>query len=281
VEPAFPSVPGQQLVGPLHVGESGQLRERPGPGRGPAKAEAAAARVSGLPAGAGGDDAEAGRSHQPAGDRGGFGVPGGADPGAAGGAARRRWRGTAARRLLVDGPDLPAAQGQRRVGLLRAARGPAGLRRQPRRDRRRMRAGRPGRADAVDLEPAAVVHRRQDRRAARQRAEPGELLSRGRARDTAGGVVDRPLPAGQRPSAGEPGYRPGVRDEPDQHDHARPGLGLDGDLPGLGRLGRVLRQRGPAAGGLRRVRATGAVAGDQPVRPCRICGPPGPVVRRL
>ena len=81
--------------------------------------------------------AEEGQPHQPESGRGDLGVPRRADPRAAPAAPRQRRRGRAARRLLVDGPDLPAAQGQRVLGLLRAAGRPARLRRQPRRDRGR------------------------------------------------------------------------------------------------------------------------------------------------
>ena len=103
--------------------------------------------------------------HRPEGDRGGRGLPGLPHARRAPAAARRRRREPGPRALLLDGPDLPAAQARRVLGLLRAERHPAGLRRQPRPDRRGLRPGGPGRQDPVDLEPAAVVHRREDKTA--------------------------------------------------------------------------------------------------------------------
>ena len=104
--------------------------------------------------------------HRPEGGRGGRGLPGRTSPrrsaSSCSAPAARAWH---ARALLLDGPDLPAAQARRVLGLLRAERHPAGLRRQPRRDRRGLRPGGPGRQDPVDLEPAAVVHRREDKTA--------------------------------------------------------------------------------------------------------------------
>ena len=52
--------------------------------------------------------------------------------------------------------------------------------------------------------------------------------------------------------------------------HAGPGLGLHGDLPDLGRLGRVLRPRRAAAGRRQRVRAARARPRDQPVHEARL-----------
>ena len=151
VVPAVPPVPGQRVVGAVRFRQPGQLRQRPGAGRG---RRACAARepargLHELPAHARREAAEEGQPHQPESRRGDLSVPRRADPRAAPAAPRQRRRGRAARRLLVDGPDLPAAQGQRVLGLLRAAGRPARLRRQPRRDRGRLRAGRPGRRDPV------------------------------------------------------------------------------------------------------------------------------------
>ena len=85
-----------------------------------------------------------------------------------------------------------------------------------------------------DLEPAAVVHRRETGRPARRRREPVGLLHRGRAGQPARGLLDRPDPGQQRPPAGQPLHRPGLRHQPHRHHHERPRLGLHRDLPGLG-----------------------------------------------
>ena len=194
---------------------------------------------------------------------------------------QRGRRGIAAGPVLMDRPDLPAAPGERLLGLLRAKRHPARLRRQPGPDRGRLCAGQAGRRDPLDLEPAALLHRRQAGRPARRYQEPVVVLRRRRAWHPPGGVVDRPHPGQQRPSAREPGHRPGLRDQPDQHDHARARLGLHRDLPDLGRLGRLLRPRGPAGGRRERLRAPGARPGHQPVRQAGLHRPPDPVLRRV
>ena len=49
---------------------------------------------------------------------------------------------------------------------------------------------------------------------------------------------------------------------------------LDRDLPGLGRLGRLLRPRAAADGRRQRLRLPGAGHRDQPVRPARVRRPP-------
>ena len=59
--------------------------------------------------------------------------------------------------------------------------------------------------------------------------------------------------------------RAGLRHPPDQRDRAQPGVEEHGDLPGLGRLGRVLRQRPPAGGRPQRLRLPRPGTGDQPL----------------
>ena len=95
------------------------------------------------------------------------------------------------------------------------------------------------------------------------------------------GLLDRPDPGQQRPPAGQPRHRPGLRHQPHQHHHEKPGLGLHRDLPGLGRLGRLLRPRGPARGRPERLRAPGARPGHQPVCPAGVHRPPNAVLRRV
>ena len=63
--------------------------------------------------------------------------------------------------------------------------------------------------------------------------------------------VDLARRAVQRASAGAREPRPSLRHRPDQRDHARPRLEQHGDLPKLGRLGRILRSRRAAAASTR------------------------------
>ena len=58
-----------------------------------------------------------------------------ADAGAGPRTGRRQRRRRKAQLVFLDGPDLPAAQERRVLELLRAEGRPAGLRRQPGRDR--------------------------------------------------------------------------------------------------------------------------------------------------
>ena len=53
------------------------------------------------------------------------------------------------------------------------------------------------------------------------------------------------------------------------------------DLPGLGRLGWLLRQRHATGGRRERLRAASTRPGDQPIRPARLHRPPGPELRRV
>jgi hypothetical protein len=64
-----------------------------------------------------------------------------------------------------------------------------------------------------------------------------------RARQPSGGLLDHPDGRGQRAPARARLRRPGVCHEARERDHAQPGLEIDGDLPRLGRLGRLLRPR--------------------------------------
>ena len=76
--------------------------------------------------------------------------------------------------------------------------------------------------------------------------------------DAAGRLVDRAVVCRERARACGRRAGPVVRDEPRQHGDAQSRMGLDGDLPRLGRLGRVLRPRGAAhcrRAGLRHSRA--------------------------
>ena len=60
-------------------------------------------------------------------------------------------------------------------------------------------------------------------------------------------VVGRPERGRQRAPARVDRHRPGLGDRSRQRGHERPGLDSHRDLPGLGRLGRVLRPRRPPA----------------------------------
>ena len=75
--------------------------------------------------------------------------------------------------------------------------------------------------------------------------------------------------------------RADLRHPPDQRDRPQPRLEEHGDLPGLGRLGRVLRQR-PAAGHRpQRLRLPRPRSGHQPLRAPPRGRPPAAQLRRL
>jgi hypothetical protein len=97
--------------------------------------------------------------------------------------------------------------------------------------------------DARHLEPAAVLRHRAARPPVTQHRTATRLLHRPRARRPSFGVLDRALRQGERTPAEPHHSRPGLCHRPDQLDHALTRLGLDRDLPLLGRLGRLLRPR--------------------------------------
>jgi len=71
------------------------------------------------------------------------------------------------------------------------------------------------------------------------------------------GELDHPVGPGQRAPAGQRPPGPGVRHGADQRRHEEPGLEVHGDLPELGRLGRLLRRRGPPGHRRERLRHPG------------------------
>ena len=81
----------------------------------------------------------------------------------------------------------------------------------------------------------------QRRPAARQHPVGRATSSARRGRHPARGVVGDPDPLGERAPADARQRGRAVRHLPDQPDHAGPRLGLDRDLPHVGRLGRLLR----------------------------------------
>ncbi len=117
-----------------------------------------------------------------------------------------------------------------------------------------------------DLEPAPGVRGRQPGRPGRQRADGEQLLPRRGAGHAAERVVDRPERGRQRAPARVDRHRSGVGDGSGQRGHERARMGEHRDLPGLGRLGRLLRPRRPPDGRRRRLRAARAGARDQPLR---------------
>src|SRR3954451_6941532 len=170
--------------------------------------------------------------------------------------------GVAGPALRLDRHHLPASRPRRELGLLR---------------RRRHDSRLPGwlndvRAAASErpaprvLEPAAELRHCPRRRRAHQ--HPGRLAlpPAGPGGNAAPGVLGDPQRCRQRPSGRLAGRRPGLRHHAHQRGHVRPGLGLDRDLPDLGRLGRLLRPRRSAQG--RRIGLRPAVPrlADQPVR---------------
>ena len=142
--------------------------------------------------------------------------------------------------VRLDRSDLPAAQGQRQLGLLRVRRHRARLRGRLGDD---LRSSPAGPEDAFDLESAAPLRGRPSGQPAQRRPEPQQLLHRGQERDPPGGLLDQP----ERDRVGAPSgpreRRPGVCHGTGQRDHAGPRVGQHRDLPELGRLGRLLRPR--------------------------------------
>ena len=112
-----------------------------------------------------------------------------------------------------------------------------------------------------------MTSHRPARTASSATSGPHRVSSRSRAAATC------PPSPGSSPSTStattrpRPGQRwPGLGDEPDQRDHARPGLEAHRDLPRLGRLGWLLRPRRPADRRRQRLRPARSRARDQPVR---------------
>ena len=118
----------------------------------------------------------------------------------------RAGRATAAD-LRLDRSDVPAAQEQRQLGLLRRRRHRARLRERRRRLVRRAEAER---QDARHLESAAVLRHRQSRRRTRQHPFRQRLLHGCEERNAPRRRVDRPLGRRERTPAGraERGDRP-------------------------------------------------------------------------
>ena len=124
------------------------------------------------------------------------------------------------------------------------------------------------RAHAGDLEPAALLRHGQAGRPARAtssrcdastpRPQTGTLPAVSWV--VAGGDGQR-APAGARHATARPTSPASINAV-----MRRPRLGLDRDLPRLGRLGRLLRPRRPAAGRRERLRPARARARHQPVR---------------
>ena len=143
--------------------------------------------------------------------------------------------------LRLDRPDLPAAQGRRQLGLLR----PGGT--QPDCDDERMTCP-PKNSDP--RRPESGTRCRTSTRSSRTASSATSRTDRqtfyaSRGRDAARRVLGDPQRHRQRAPAGPGQRRPGLRHRADQRRHAGPGLEQHGDLPGLGRLGRLLRPRQP------------------------------------
>ncbi len=172
--------------------------------------------------------------------------------------------GRAAHRPDLDRPGLDrhhlaALCPPRQLGLLRAAREPTGLRQRLGHD---LQARRAEFADAGNLESAPAVRRRAARPSAEKHPAARRLPQRREGRHAAGRDLDRAVGSGQRPPPGQRAPGPGLRHRADQRRHEEPGLEVHGYLPGLGRLGRLLRQPGPAADRRKRIRPAGACDHD-------------------
>ncbi len=94
----------------------------------------------------------------------------------------------------------------------------------------------------------------------------GSFLRAARAGHLRERLVDRAEPARQRAPARVDPDRRGVRHAADRRRDGEPRLVVHRDLPGVGRLGRVLRPRRAAARGRRRLRPAGSGIADLAVR---------------
>ena len=180
--------------------------------------------------------------------------------------------------LCVDRHDVPAAQEQGVMGLLRRS-GRAARLPEPRGDLLCPRSPVPRYSE--HLESPALLRHREERRPNRQYQVDLELLQPGRGRHAARRLVGRTLAGRQRTPAGGDQHRSVVRDEPRQRGDAQLRLELDGDLPDVGRLGRLLRPRRSARRRRQRLRIARTGHRDQPVRKSRLHRPPDAVVRRV
>src|ERR1035437_10005302 len=102
-----------------------------------------------------------------------------------------------------------------------------------------------------DLEPPPLVQHGPERPPAREHPGRRKVLRRRQGGHAPGSVVGRSVGRGERTPTCPGQLRAVLRDQPGQRRDEEPGLGLDGNLPGLGRLGWVLRSGGRVAGGNR------------------------------
>ena len=139
------------------------------------------------------------------------------------------------------------------------------------------------RVDHGDEEPPARVHGPARDGPAGPHPRLRQLRASRRSRDAPVGLVGRAGRRRERASAVEPRRRRrhGARHPARERGDARPGLGQLRDLHHLGRLGRLLRPREPAARRRERVRVAGARAPGQPLRPPRVHRSPDAHVRCL
>ena len=132
-----------------------------------------------------------------------------------------------------------------------------------------------------NLEPAPRLRGRAEGSPASQHPAAEQVLRGSQEGNTARGHVGHALAGRQRAPTGQRPPGPGLCHRGDQRGDEEPRLGLDGHLLAVGRLGRLLRQRRPAAGGPERLRAPGAGDGDLALRQDGLHRPPDPLERRL
>ena len=182
--------------------------------------------------------------------------------------------------LRVDRPHLPAAQAERLVGLLRRDAAPSPTARTTRRSRASpvtQNAKTPGiwnplpYFDTVSNDDQARQHPVGRRASTRPRRTARSPRSRGSSRRAQ--VSEHPPSSVSAGQSYVTSLVNAVMNEPR--------LELDRDLPGVGRLGRLLRPRRAARRRRERLRAARAGHRDQPVRQARLHRPSDPELRRV
>ncbi len=179
--------------------------------------------------------------------------------------AREEQGGERPAHLRLDRPDLPAAQVARQLGVLRGERDRARLRERRRRDLSR-RSSRTSNTPGI-WNPLPWFDTVKADHQLGNIQDVDQFYAAAKQRHPAGGLVGGAVGRGERASPRPGELRAELRDQPRQRGDEEPGLGLDGHLPGLGRLGRLLRPRGPARPSTRTATGSGCRASSSAPTP--------------